>query len=157
MLGEQSGAGGTTRTVDSSLERGQVVVSGMRPDRYAVTCNGYPLPLAPDARPMGEAVAGVRFRAWKPVEGFHPHDPAARAADVRHRSIPGPGAPRRLPVSRHASGGTHLPGPARQRAGGGGRRLARFERMGHAAGSAEPKTGGVHPDFPLTLDLRRVG
>jgi uncharacterized protein (DUF2126 family) len=46
VLGEKSGPSATTRTVDSSLERVQVLVRGMSGDRYIVSCNGYPLPLA---------------------------------------------------------------------------------------------------------------
>ena len=36
------------------------------------------------------------------------------------------------------------------------RRRARFESIGHSPGGAAPESGGVHPDFPLTLDLRRA-
>jgi uncharacterized protein (DUF2126 family) len=38
-----------------------------------------------------------------------------------------------------------------------GRRRALFEPIGHTPGEAPLKPAGVHPDFPLTLDLRRVG
>jgi uncharacterized protein (DUF2126 family) len=37
------------------------------------------------------------------------------------------------------------------------RRLALFESIGHSPGGSPLRTGGVHPDFPLTLDLRRAG
>jgi uncharacterized protein (DUF2126 family) len=37
-----------------------------------------------------------------------------------------------------------------------GRRLARFETIGHSPGGTVMGAAGVHPDFPLTLDLRRV-
>jgi uncharacterized protein (DUF2126 family)/transglutaminase-like putative cysteine protease len=156
VLGEQGGPGGTTRHVDASLERGQVVACGMRPDRHVVTCNGYALPLAP-APTVGEAVAGVRFRAWKPVEGFHPNIPphVPLTFDVidtwTGRSLGG--------CRYHAThpGGRNFQALPVNALEAEGRRVARFESMGHAAGSAEPKTGGVHPDFPLTLDLRRVG
>ena len=37
------------------------------------------------------------------------------------------------------------------------RRAALFEAIGHTPGSVAFKAAGVHPDFPLTLDLRRVG
>ncbi|HTJ62301.1 MAG TPA: transglutaminase family protein, partial [Alphaproteobacteria bacterium] len=37
-----------------------------------------------------------------------------------------------------------------------GRRLARFEPFGHTPGPFVPNDPGVNPDFPLTLDLRRV-
>ena len=59
------------RYVDSSLERLQVLVQGLNHDRHAVTCNRRTLPLAPTGR-HGEAVAGVRFRAWQPPPCLHP-------------------------------------------------------------------------------------
>jgi uncharacterized protein (DUF2126 family)/transglutaminase-like putative cysteine protease len=48
VLGEQPGAGGVVRYVDSSLERLQVKVRGMSGDRYALLCNGRRVPLHPD-------------------------------------------------------------------------------------------------------------
>jgi uncharacterized protein (DUF2126 family) len=156
VLGEQGGPGGTTRHVDASLERGQVIVRGTRPDRHVVTCNGYALPLAPTPT-MGESVAGVRFRAWQPIEGFHPTIPphVPLTFDVidtwTGRSLGG--------CRYHAThpGGRNFHALPVNALEAEGRRLARFESMGHLAGSVEPKTGGVHPDFPMTLDLRRVG
>jgi uncharacterized protein (DUF2126 family) len=155
VLGEQGGPGGTTRHVDASLERAQVVARGARADRHAVTCNGYALPLAPTPT-VGEAVAGVRFRAWQPVEGFHPTIPphVPLTFDVidtwTGRSLGGCRYHTTHPGGRNFQ---TLPVNAREAEG---RRLARFESMGHSAGGTQPKTGGVHPDFPLTLDLRRV-
>ena len=37
------------------------------------------------------------------------------------------------------------------------RRLALFEAIGHSPGASPLRRAGVHPDFPLTLDLRRAG
>ena len=155
VLGEESGQGGTTRPVDSSLERAQVTVVGAPVDRYAVTCNGYRLPLDETAT-KGEAVAGVRFRAWPSPGGFHPmiqaHAPltfdivdtwAGRSIGGcrYHVSHPGGRSYQALPVNA-------LEAQAR--------RLARFEPMGHSPGDLKIKVDGVHPDFPLTLDLRRT-
>src|SRR5207237_799056 len=55
------------RYVDSSLERLEVRVTGMAPDRYSVCVNGINVPLSPCG------VAGVRFRAWQPPRCLHPH------------------------------------------------------------------------------------
>ena len=74
VLGEEAAAGGTTRFVDSSLERLQVLVQGLTGDRFVVTCNGRPLPLHPTGV-NGEWIAGVRYRAWQPPSCLHPDIP----------------------------------------------------------------------------------
>ena len=71
MLGEESGAGGAVRYVDSSVERLQVKISGMTQTRHIVTCNGRSVPLCPTGT-QGEYVAGVRYRAWQPPSCLHP-------------------------------------------------------------------------------------
>ncbi|HJX19386.1 MAG TPA: transglutaminase family protein, partial [Steroidobacteraceae bacterium] len=72
VLGEEPAAGGTSRFVDSSLERVEVRCEGLVPDRHQILVNGYVLPLRPTGR-TGEAAAGVRFRAWAPPHSLHPH------------------------------------------------------------------------------------
>ena len=37
------------------------------------------------------------------------------------------------------------------------RRLARFETIGHTPGPMQPYDPGTNPQFPHTLDLRRIG
>lgn len=71
VLGEESSSSGTSRYVDSSLERVQVKVSHFTPERFALTCNGVKVPLAPTGV-EGEFVAGVRYKAWQPHSALHP-------------------------------------------------------------------------------------
>jgi uncharacterized protein (DUF2126 family) len=155
VLGEQSGAG-TTRMVDSSLERLQVRVRNTSGDRYKVACNGYAVPLAGTGT-GGEGVAGVRFRAWCTSEGFHPriapHVPLT--FDVldtwNGRSIGG--------CRYHVAhpGGVNFQSPPINALEAQARRRALFEPIGHTPGATSAKAGGAHPDFPCTLDLRRTG
>lgn len=155
VLGEEAAAGSTARYVDSSLERVQVKVRGMTGDRYAVTCNGHAVPLAPTGT-FGEAVAGIRFRAWDPPSALHPmitpHVPLTfdvvdtwsgrSISGCRyHVAHPGGRNPETFPVNAYEAEG---------------RRLARFEAHGHTPGSRIVPPIIVNPDYPLTLDLRRA-
>jgi uncharacterized protein (DUF2126 family) len=72
VLGEEPAAGGTSRYVDSSVERIEVRCEGLVAGRHEVLVNDYLLKLLPTGR-AGEAAAGVRFRAWAPPHSLHPH------------------------------------------------------------------------------------
>jgi uncharacterized protein (DUF2126 family) len=75
VLAEESTSGGTVRSVDSSLGRVQVRLSGSADtSRYAVTCNGRRIPLAPTGE-AGDQVAAVRYRARKLNATLHPTVP----------------------------------------------------------------------------------
>jgi uncharacterized protein (DUF2126 family) len=155
VLGEEGGAGGTARYVDSSLERLQLKVSGLPPDRYTITCNGTPLPLQPTGT-VAEFVAGVRYRAWQPPSALHPtigvHTPLTFDIIDRwmHRSLGGC----QYHVM-HPGGRSYATFPVNAFEAES-RRLGRFFRIGHSPGRIKTNAPRVDPEFPFTLDLRKV-
>jgi uncharacterized protein (DUF2126 family)/transglutaminase-like putative cysteine protease len=150
VMGEDATAGGTARYVDSSLERLQIEVKGMAPDRWTIAVNGVAIPLQPTG------VGGLRYRAWQPPRCLHPHikvhtpltfDLVDRwtgrsvAGCVYHVAHPGGRNYETRPVNALEAEG---------------RRRARFSTTGHTPGAMEPRIAPPSPDFPFTLDLRRV-
>ena len=70
-LGDQAASGATSRPVDSSLERLQVMTRGLDPAHHWIACNGRRLPLHPTDN-RNEHVGAVRFRAWNFHQMLHP-------------------------------------------------------------------------------------
>lgn len=71
VLGEESGSQGTSRYVDSSLERLQIKIQDFNEERYVISCNGVQIPLT-RTEVEGEFVSGVRYKAWQPWSALHP-------------------------------------------------------------------------------------
>ena len=153
VMGEEAHAGGTSRAVDSSLERLQVLVMGMVDPRHVVTCNGRRVPLHPTGT-NGEFVAGIRYRAWQPPHCLHPtikiHSPlvfdivdtwSGRSIGgcTYHVVHPGGRGYDRFPVNAYEAEA---------------RRMSRFFKFGHTPGPMAVEDEKISKELPFTLDLR---
>jgi uncharacterized protein (DUF2126 family) len=153
VLGEELTATGTSRYVDSSMERIEVLATGIVPDRHLVLVNGQALPLVSTGT-AGEYVGGVRFRAWAPPHSMHAH------LGIHH--------PLRLDVldtwgqrSLGACGyhvwhpeGRAFDAPPLTRFEAAARRAQRFTVEPALAWPVAPLPSRAHPEAPYTLDLR---
>ncbi|MFT3764388.1 MAG: transglutaminase family protein [Minicystis sp.] len=154
VLGEEMTATGTSRYVDSSVERIEVLADGLLAERHRVLVNGQQLPLVPTGK-AGQYVGGVRFRAWAPPHSLHPH------LGVHH--------PVRIDVldawGRRSLGacayhvwhpeGRAFDAPPLTRFEAAARRAQRFTVEPAMPWPVRPIEASAHADAPYTLDLRR--
>ncbi|HET8710844.1 MAG TPA: transglutaminase family protein [Spongiibacteraceae bacterium] len=159
VLGEEATGSGTSRYVDSSVERMQVKVRfGTPGDRYVLTCNGKRVPLIPTGE-EGTFVAGIRYRAWQPWSALHPmigvHSPLvfdffdtwngrALGGCTYHVAHPGGRSYETFPVNALEAES---------------RRVNRFEDIGHTHGRlVPPPPHETEPRFMTTTpNLQGIG
>jgi uncharacterized protein (DUF2126 family)/transglutaminase-like putative cysteine protease len=154
VLAEETNSGRTGRSVDSSLERMQVKVTGLTADsRFVVACNGRRVPLTATGV-AGEAVAAVRYRARRLSAALHPtipvHTPLVfDLIDTwQSRSVA-----RCTYFAGPPDGSVHTtkPGDAEEARA---RRLQRFEVSQAPAEPMPSPEEEKNRVFPMTLDLR---
>lgn len=154
VLGEEATGAGTSRYVDSSMERIEIMVDGYIAERHAILVNGHVLPL----RATGEShrlVGGVRFRAWAPPHSLHPHIGIHHPISIEvldrwsRRSLGG--------CTYHVwhPEGRAFDGSPLTRFEASARRNQRFTMGSHTAYPLTVVDPGPHHEAPYTLDLRR--
>ena len=153
VLGEEASGSGTSRYVDSAVERIEIRAKHLVPERHSVVVNGYPIPMHTTAT-ADERVAGVRFRAWAPPHSLHAH------LGVHH--------PLRIEVvdtwAKRSLGacGYHVWHPENRAFEGApltrfeaaARRAQRFTAMSPSKHPVELPSSTARPDAPYTFDLR---
>lgn len=154
VLAEDSTSGGTVRTVDSSLERIQVKISGITEEsRYVVACNGRRVPLQLN-REAGTAVAGVRFRARSLSATLHPTVPVHAPLVFTLIDTWSNRAIGQCTYYVSPPDGRRYKARAVNSAEAEIRRRERFQVTTSALGPMAPPENEANPILPLTLDLR---
>ncbi|MFN3254980.1 MAG: DUF2126 domain-containing protein [Ilumatobacter sp.] len=159
VLGEEVSGSGTSRYVDSSVERVQVLAAGLNDERHVLTCNGVPIPMQ-RTMTSGTSVAGVRFKAWAPWSALHPtidvHGPLVfDVVDRWSRRVIGGGTYEIV----HPGGRSYDTFPVNA-AEAEARRASRFFDHGHTPGrvdlaALDEMLAAMPREYPRTLDLRR--
>jgi uncharacterized protein (DUF2126 family) len=154
VLAEETVSGGTVRSVDSSLERMQVRLSGVTSGtRYIVACNGRRVPLTPTGEP-GVSIAGIRFRARRLSATLHPTVPvhAPLVFDLidtwNSRSIA------QCTYFVAPPDGRVYPNRPTSAAEAEARRKERFQVNAPPESTIAIPPQEANPVFPMTLDLR---
>ena len=154
VLGEQATPTGTSRYVDSSVERIEVRVEGLVPGRHLVLVNGHELPLRPTPT-KGEHVAGVRFRAWSPPYSLQAHLGVHHPIHIDVLDTWGKRSLGACAYHVFHPEGRAYDTPPLTRFEATARRAQRFTQEGPLSWPVEAVRVAPHPDAPHTLDLRR--
>ncbi|MEM7648258.1 MAG: transglutaminase family protein, partial [Cyanobacteria bacterium P01_A01_bin.70] len=159
-----AGGGATSRPVDNSLERLQLFLTGAVGDspaagalakRYAILCNGHRVPLRSTGVP-GDYVGAVRFRARAPMAIAHatlaPHTPLRfEVIDTWQSQFLG--GMLYAPEAAEQAATVPLPqSPQEARS----RLTQSFTPLTKGTVPAQLPPLLVHPETPMTLDLRLV-
>jgi len=157
VLAEETYSGRTVRSVDSSMERMQVKVSGFTMEsRYAVVCNERRVPLQLTGEP-GTALAGLRFRARRLSASLHPTVPVhAPLVFNLIDSLRGYSIGQCTYHVGPPDGRVYAARPVNA-AEAEDRRMERFQAgVSALSPMAVPEEEGneINPLFPMTLDLR---
>ena len=159
VLAEETNSGRTGRSVDSSLERLQVKLTGLTLDpgngsgRYVVACNGRRVPLhTTDVE--GESIAGIRYRARRLSAALHPTVPVHTPLvfdlidTLKGRSVA------RCTYFAGRPDGSLYEGRPADASEAKARRRERFQVSPPPADGMQAPPQEMNPVFPMTLDLR---
>ncbi|WP_224371014.1 transglutaminase family protein [Hyalangium versicolor] len=155
VLGEELTAGGTSRYVDSSMERIEVRVSGLVPERHLLLVNGHALPLTPTAK-ANEWVAGVRFRAWAPPHSLHAHLGIHHPIRLDLLDTWGQRSVGACAYHVWHPEGRAFSSPPLTRFEASARRAQRFTSAAPLSWPVKAQPAPVSGEAPVTLDLRRL-
>lgn len=155
VLGEELGSSGTTRYVDSSVERVELRVTGFVPERYSVLVNGYTLPLRTTPE-SGTVVGGIRFKAWAPAHSLHGHLGVHHPLRIELLDTWGKRSAGAFAYHVWHPEGRAFDTPPLTRFEAAARRSQRFTRAAPSSWPVRATPVPAHPDAPYTLDLRRL-
>jgi uncharacterized protein (DUF2126 family)/transglutaminase-like putative cysteine protease len=154
VLAEETVSGQTVRSVDSSLERIQVKLSGcVAEGRFVVACNGRKVPLTPTGEP-GVAVAAVRYRARRLSRTIQPQIPVHAPLVFELIDIWNQACIARCTYYAGPPDGRDYPSLPRNIEEAEERCSARFVISEPTSGAIRIPDDETNPVFPMTLDMR---
>ncbi len=154
VLAEETVSGSTVRSVDSSLERVQVKLSGCTTEsRYVVTCNGRKVPLHASGV-AGEALAAVRFRARRLSTALHPTIPVHAPLEFEILDLWNKVSPGRCTYHVGSPDGHIYRSRPMNVSEAEDRRKERFKTSDILTKITEVPADERNPIFPMTLDMR---